>query len=446
MDVQLLGTGSADGWPNPFCACTSCSWAREAGEIRGQTSALIDGVVLIDCGPEIPRAAERHQARLDRVHTFVFTHTHPDHLGPIALLVRHWAGRAEPVTVIGPPAVVAACEPWVAPTDPVEFVVAEVGVQVTVNGYTYTPMSATHEGAEIGPAVIYAVESPADQRLLYASDTGPLSGATMSALRDFSFDVVLLEETFGDKADHGTDHLDLHTFPQALAGLRDVGAIDDKTDVVAVHLSHHNPPGPRLHKRLGAWGARVASDGEFVGQRPAKQSAMRRTFVLGGARSGKSSLAESLLMDKHRVTYVATAPSYPDDAEWRARIQTHQARRPKAWSLVETTDLAKQLEIATAGEYLLIDCLTLWLTSVLDETSAWDGDTTATNERITTLVYAWRNTKATVVGVSNEVGSGIVPATPAGRLFRDMQGRLNALIAKESDDVLYLVAGRAIHL
>jgi adenosylcobinamide kinase/adenosylcobinamide-phosphate guanylyltransferase len=88
----------------------------------------------------------------------------------------------------------------------------------------------------------------------------------------------------------------------------------------------------------------------------------------------------------------------------------------------------------------------LWLTSVLDETSAWDGDTAGVDERITTLIHSWRSTKATVVAVSNDVGSGIVPATAAGRLFRDLQGRLNTLIAEESDEVLYLVAGRAIQL
>ena len=65
-------------------------------------------------------------------------------------------------------------------------------------------------------------------------------------------------------------------------------------------------------------------------------------------------------------------------------------------------------------------------------------------ERIASLVQSWRSTKATVVAVSNDVGSGIVPATSAGRLFRDLQGRLNTLIAQESDEVLYMVAGRAV--
>jgi adenosylcobinamide kinase/adenosylcobinamide-phosphate guanylyltransferase len=272
MEIQLLGTGSADGWPNPFCSCASCSWAREAGEIRGQTGALVDGLILIDCGPEIPRAAERHHARLDRVHTLAFTHAHPDHLGPIALLIRQWAGRSEPLTVVGPPAVVAACQPWIAPTDRIEFVVAEVGRRVVVNGYTYTPMAATHEGADIGPAVLYAIEGPDQETLLYACDTGPLTSTTLSAMANFRFDVVLLEETLGDTTAHQTDHLDLRTFPQALAALRGVTAIDDNTDVVAVHLSHHNPPGARLSARLEAWGARVVSDGEFLRQPPRSNS------------------------------------------------------------------------------------------------------------------------------------------------------------------------------
>ena len=346
MEIQLLGTGSADGWPNPFCTCASCNWARETGEIRGQTSALIDGVVLIDCGPEIPRAAERHRTRLDRVQTFVFTHAHPDHLGPLVFLFRHWAQRSEPLTVIGPLAVVEACQHWVGPDDPVEFVVVEAGSEIVVNGYTFTALAATHDGAEIGPAVVYAIEGPDRKQLLYACDTGPLGSDTLSALRKFHFDVVLLEETFGDATEHQTDHLDLRTFPQTLAQLRATTAIDDDTDVVAVHLSHHNPSGGRLPERLKAWGARVVSDGAFLGEQPPRAPLSRRTLIVGGARSGKSLFAESRVRDK-QVTYVATAPAYLDDAEWRARVKAHQSRRPSSWSLVETSDVSKQLQVAT---------------------------------------------------------------------------------------------------
>ncbi|MFL6070316.1 MAG: MBL fold metallo-hydrolase, partial [Actinomycetes bacterium] len=82
MKVQLLGTGSADGWPNAFCLCASCQAARREGHVRGQTGALVDNQLLIDCGPEIPAAANRHGADLSTVRTLLFTHAHPDHVGP----------------------------------------------------------------------------------------------------------------------------------------------------------------------------------------------------------------------------------------------------------------------------------------------------------------------------------------------------------------------------
>ena len=92
MEVLLLGTGSADGWPNAFCGCASCASSREGGEVRGQTAVLVDGRLLLDCGPEAPRAAERFGRSLRDVRSILLTHDHPDHVGPAALLWRRWAG------------------------------------------------------------------------------------------------------------------------------------------------------------------------------------------------------------------------------------------------------------------------------------------------------------------------------------------------------------------
>lgn len=100
MEVLLLGTGSADGWPNPFCTCASCQALLAAGEVRGQTAALVDNVLLLDCGPEAPRAALRAGRTLHGVRHVLLTHTHPDHLGPAALLWRRWARRDEPLDLV----------------------------------------------------------------------------------------------------------------------------------------------------------------------------------------------------------------------------------------------------------------------------------------------------------------------------------------------------------
>ena len=115
--------------------------------------------------------------------------------------------------------------------------------------------------------MLYDVHGPGG-RLLYATDTGPLPRRTVDAVAGAAFDVVLLEETFGDHLTHGTDHLDLATFPEQLRRLREVGAVTADTDVVAVHLSHRNPATPELARRLAAWGARVVDDGTTLGAPP----------------------------------------------------------------------------------------------------------------------------------------------------------------------------------
>jgi phosphoribosyl 1,2-cyclic phosphodiesterase len=253
VQVTLLGTGAADGWPNPWCDCLSCADARRRGELRRQTSALVDGAVLLDLTPALPPEG----VSLARVHTVLVTHAHPDHCAPFALLWRHWARPDEPLTVVGPAAVLDECRPWLAPDDRVRLVAAVPGQPLECHGYRIRPLPADHDV----PTVLYDVTAPDGDRLLYATDTGPLPEAALTAVREAAYDLVLMEETFGDVLDHGTRHLDLATFPAQLRRLRDVGAVTEDTDVVAVHLSHHNPPTPELSRRLAEHGARVVEDG-----------------------------------------------------------------------------------------------------------------------------------------------------------------------------------------
>lgn len=445
MNLTLLGTGSADGWPNPHCSCASCASARSAGSLRGQTAALLDGVLLLDCGPEAPHAAQRAGLDLTGLRHVLLTHAHPDHCAPAFLLFRSWVGSA-PLDVVGPPEVVAQARMWVAPDSPVRFVEVSAGDRLTLDAYDVRVLAARH--GDEGACVLYDVTGPGG-RLLYATDTGPLPDATVEAVRGAAFDVVLLEETFGDHSTHGTDHLDLQTFPEQLRRLRAVGALTDDTDVAAVHLSHRNPPTPELSRRLAAWGARVVEDGETLGDR-STPTARGRTLLIGGARSGKSREAERLLAAEAEVAYVATAYPAEHDDEWSQRVRLHKERRPGHWSTVETTDLVPLLE--ADGPALLVDCLTLWLTRVMDRHGAWDDATwAATGEQavldeVDRLAQAWRATARRVVAVTNEVGQGVVPETSAGRRFRDLMGHVNARVAAETEDVLWCVAGRVTRL
>ncbi|TDX02880.1 bifunctional adenosylcobinamide kinase/adenosylcobinamide-phosphate guanylyltransferase [Kribbella sp. VKM Ac-2566] len=171
-----------------------------------------------------------------------------------------------------------------------------------------------------------------------------------------------------------------------------------------------------------------------------------RTLILGGARSGKSVAAERLLSAEPDVLYVATGGNDSGDAEWADRVAKHQARRPASWGLAETIDLVPLLE--SSGPPLLIDCLTLWLSRTMDTVDVWsDLDRAGLVEQaIAGLADAWSATARRVVAVSNDVGSGIVPADPGTRLFRDLMGRLNTTISLASDQVLWTVAGRTLPL
>ncbi|MGY2128460.1 bifunctional adenosylcobinamide kinase/adenosylcobinamide-phosphate guanylyltransferase [Blastococcus sp. SYSU DS0617] len=169
----------------------------------------------------------------------------------------------------------------------------------------------------------------------------------------------------------------------------------------------------------------------------------RRVLVLGGARSGKSSYAERLLARERAVDYVACgAIPGSDDTEWADRIALHRERRPASWRTVETLDLAGVL--SRPGPPVLVDCLTTWLAGTMDECGVWtdrpgaDGRLTAA---VDDLLSAWTTTRRRVIAVSNEVGSGIVPATASGRRFRDETGILNARVAASSHRVWLVTAG-----
>jgi len=446
--VVLLGTGSADGWPNPFCTCASCTAVRGTDDIRGNTSALVDDVLLLDCGPDAPRTAARLGVSLHRVRHLLLTHAHPDHVGPAALLWRRWADRGEPLDVVGTPDALALCREWVGPDEPVRWRPVSPGGVLRQGGYEMRALPAAHEDG----ALLWDVTGPDGARLLYATDTGPPPDGALAAVTGRAYGLVLLEETFGTVTDHGTGHLDLATFPLAVAALRRAGAVADGTRVIAVHLGHRNPPPGELATRLAAWGAVLPRDGDVVevpgtlsapagaGERP------RRTLVLGGARAGKSSWAEAVLLAETAVTYVATGPSGSDDPEWTQRLAAHRARRPAAWRTVETADVDAELRSAEGA--VLVDDIGNWLTQALDRAGAWD-DPAALPEvraRAEDLVAAWRAARGRVVAVSNEVGGGVVRMTRAGRLFRDELGRLNARLAAGSDEVVLLVAGVPVPL
>ncbi|HUW77762.1 MAG TPA: bifunctional adenosylcobinamide kinase/adenosylcobinamide-phosphate guanylyltransferase [Candidatus Nanopelagicaceae bacterium] len=173
---------------------------------------------------------------------------------------------------------------------------------------------------------------------------------------------------------------------------------------------------------------------------------MSSTLILGGARSGKSLYAESRAASFEKVTYIATGVGHEEDADWQARIVLHQARRPAHWQVIETNDLPDA--IRSAAGIPIVDCLTLWLTNVLDQLEAWSSARSKwgalLEERVEELLVAIRSHDVLIV--SNEIGSGVHPETESGRLFRDELGRLNMQVASVCKEVVLVVAGIPLKL
>lgn len=172
-----------------------------------------------------------------------------------------------------------------------------------------------------------------------------------------------------------------------------------------------------------------------------------RVLVTGGARSGKSRHAESLLTGP--VTYLAPGPVH-DDADWAARIAAHRARRPAEWTTVESVDVVGIL--ARTDGNVLVDCLGTWLTAVMDGGELWD----APADEVTRVVGRLAREAADVLGVrdqgvdtvlvTNEVGWGVIPEHRSGRLFRDLLGLVNQEVAAACDEVHLAIAGRVLKL
>lgn len=160
---------------------------------------------------------------------------------------------------------------------------------------------------------------------------------------------------------------------------------------------------------------------------------MTVTLVLGGARSGKSGVAERRAGDGP-VTYLATFMAAADDRDMAARVAAHQARRPATWTTVETADLVGAVRAAAPGT-VLVDSLTTWVAGATGFAVDAAG-----------LCLAMGSHEGDVIVVSDEVGLGVHPSTEEGRRFRDALGLVNQAVAAVADEALLVVAGRVLRL
>jgi adenosylcobinamide kinase / adenosylcobinamide-phosphate guanylyltransferase len=169
---------------------------------------------------------------------------------------------------------------------------------------------------------------------------------------------------------------------------------------------------------------------------------MSLTFLLGGTRSGKSSLAVELARAwTGPVTFIATGE--PGDEEMAERIRLHQGERPAEWQTVEAPlDVREALELVPDEAAVVLDCLSLWVANLLERGDS--ADEIGLESRAVSALAAAR--PSLTVAVSNEVGLGVVPSTELGRRYRDVLGRVNARWAADAEHAAFVVAGRSLPL
>ena len=267
MELRLLGTAAAEGWPAPFCDCAACQGARRRGgrDIRTRSGSLLDGVVKVDYGPDTVAQMQRTGRDLTRITTLVFTHAHDDHFVPFELNYRgrgfvprtnlpqlHVFGNVEVMGILGEqfPTPAAQSMTFHPPLEPLRAVTSPDGTEIL-------PLPADH-----APGALLLRVTRGGKRVLYGHDSGLYPEETVRALAGTPLDVALFDCTYGGAPTNNRGHMGIEGVLETARRLRDAGAANEATQLVATHFSHN---GDLLHDDLIAafapHGIRVAYDG-----------------------------------------------------------------------------------------------------------------------------------------------------------------------------------------
>lgn len=269
MEVLLLGTAAAEGWPCPWCGCAACVEARRRGgrDIRTRSGALIDDVVKVDFGPDTLMQMQREGRDLTRLSTLVFTHGHDDHFAPAELQYRAPGFVTQtPLPTLNVyanadvhdqieqhygPQLDAMHQALHPALEPFQAVTAPDGTEVL-------PLPATH-GA---PGSLVLRLTRQGRHIFYGHDTGTFPDDTVQALSGTPLDLALFDCTYGPTSHTYSGHLGNDGVLEMADRLRAVGAVTNQTILVATHFSHN---GGLLYDGLveafAPRGFRVAHDG-----------------------------------------------------------------------------------------------------------------------------------------------------------------------------------------
>ena len=428
MDVLLIGTGGVDGWPQDGCHCASCMRARASGRRREPGRVLLDGQLEI-CPDQNIHMGTRSSS--SAAHQITQVSGGWDITGPDGSRLLLAAGPGQIPTPLAEslPFDVALLDVLAEPAR-IGWLrgsgVLRPGAEVVA---LYCDHRISSEREMDRRCTFWGVTKGRDGQLIHVRPTDPASG-------------------------------------QAVAG-----------DV-------HASPFPRPHRTLIIGGARSGKSTEAELRLSAEPDVV---YLAAGPWAAASTDPAS---GQEGWANHEGAP----DTEWAQRVAAHRARRPSWWQTVESLDIAGVLRREQGA--ILIDGIGTWLAAIMDEAGMWadgaereraardraarelaaqdlaaqdlaaqdlaeqdlsglglpvvqpgtSGAAAIVADRVTDLISAWRETSALVVAVTDQVGSGLVPAYPAGRVFRDQLGWLNQAIAAESELNLQVVAGRVVTL
>ena len=268
MNLILLGSAAAEGFPGLFCDCEHCRAARAAGgrNLRLRAAALVNDDLLLDFGPDLVAASQRHGLSLAKVRAALITHFHDDHWQPDNVLYHHPWFRAQSAPTLHlyggtrlEEDVAALCRQHGQSREEfaVEVHVVRPFERFRVGEYEVRSFAASH--SEYTEPMIYAVAQD-DQRLLYATDTGPLPEETWEALRGLQAHLLMMEMTMGPESHR--HHLGRADFLATLARMKKEAVLAPEAKVVAFHFAHHfTPLHEQLEKELAEYGIIAGYDG-----------------------------------------------------------------------------------------------------------------------------------------------------------------------------------------
>lgn len=284
MELIFLGTAAAEGYPDPFCVCANCMEARDLGgtSFRYRASALIDGQLLIDMGPDLVAASMCHGIPLNDVRYGIQTHPHNDHLDVLSFFARHEGCNVEGIATMEYACSATALRRINAleslESEATDFADPETQrrhrialrtiapwQEFRIGPYRVQTVTATHGGGWV-EAMLFAIEGPDGGRLFYGTDTGTVAEGTWERLADLGwvFDVFVMDHTGGVQVGPAGAHHNAGTYVEEIARARAAGVIAGHTRVMATHFAHHSNP---THEKLAAWTAESGYEPAYDGLR-----------------------------------------------------------------------------------------------------------------------------------------------------------------------------------